>query len=116
MIHETGGGAYTVVVTDANGCSDTSLAYTAGGPSTGFGTQTSAQNINVYPNPTTAMLHIDAPVKVNVTVLSIDGKVLLEQKAVIDIDVSNLADGMYLIMIYDEHNLLLKTTKFAKAE
>jgi len=116
ILDETGGGAYTVVVTDAGGCSDTSLAYTVGGPSTGVNNQNAAQQIKVYPNPATAVVHIDAPVKVNISVLSIDGKVLIDQKAATDIDVSQLADGMYLIMIYDENNILLKTTKFAKAE
>jgi hypothetical protein len=44
------------------------------------------------------------------------GKVLLEQKEATDINIGPLANGMYMIMVYDENKLLLKTTKFAKVE
>jgi trimeric autotransporter adhesin len=120
-INLTGTGAYVVVVTDGNGCIDTSAAYIitsgggGGGGNTGV-TNIDGGNVKVYPNPATSVLHIDAPVKVNVSVLSIDGKVLIEQKDAETIDVSRLANGLYIVMVYDENNLLLKTTKFAKTE
>jgi len=113
-LNENGGGVYMVVVTDANGCSDTSIGYTVTG--TGVNSVNGQENIRVYPNPATSMIHIDAPVEVNVSVLSIDGKVLIEQKDATDVDISNLADAMYLVLVYDQSGLLLKTTKFAKLE
>ncbi len=73
-------------------------------------------DIGIYPNPAVSVLHIQAPMVVNVTVVSPDGKVVVDQKATTDIDVSNLASGLYMIMIYDENNALLKVSKFIKAD
>jgi uncharacterized protein YjdB len=73
-----------------------------------------SSDIFVYPNPATSMLRIEAQVKINVLVLSMDGKVILTQNDATAIDISQLADGMYIVMIYDENGLELKTAKFAK--
>ena len=81
---------------------------------TGVENTTGDISIRVYPNPATSVLTIEAPVVVNVSVLSPDGKVVLEQKQATSINVSNLADGLYMIMIYDENNSLLKAEKFVK--
>ena len=113
LVHETGPGMYMVVVTDINGCTDTG-SYSVPWISTSVAGVTAGSSIRVYPNPATSLLTIEAPVKVNVSVLSVDGKTLIEQKAAVSIDVSSLASGMYMIMIYDENNLLLMTSKFVK--
>ncbi len=116
--YETTPGDYTVVVTDINGCTDTSSAYLlgGGGGGTGVGSVANSGNIRIFPNPATSVLTIDAPMKVNVSLLSIDGKTLISQKDATTIDISTLADGMYLIMIYNENDVLLRTSKFVKAE
>jgi uncharacterized protein YjdB len=116
ILYETSGGNYTVVVTDKNGCTDTSAIYIINGGPMAVNVPVNVDDIRVYPNPATNMLHIDAPVKVNISVLGIDGKMLLEQKDASNIDISKLANGLYMIMVYDENNMLLKTAKFAKAE
>jgi len=72
--------------------------------------------IRVYPNPASDILNIEAPVKVNVSVLGMDGKVLITQHDVTNIDISRLANALYMIMIYDENGLLLKIAKFTKTE
>jgi hypothetical protein len=82
----------------------------------GVNTIVNPSDIKVYPNPASSVLHIDAPVKVNVSILSVDGKVVMEQKDATDINVSALANSMYIIMVYDENKLLLKTAKFARIE
>ena len=119
--YETGSGYYTVVVTDINGCSVTSGGYTVtggggGGGGTAVNNVSANTNIRIYPNPATSVLTVDAPAKVNVSLLSVDGKLLIEQKDAHNIDISQLANGMYLIMIYDENNMLLNTSKFVKTE
>jgi len=114
LIHETAPGNYTVVVADANGCSDTSSVFTilpSSVSNVGI-----AQNVRIYPNPASSVLHIDAPLKVNVSVLSVDGKLLISQKDATDIDVHGLATGMYMIMIYDQSNTIIKTAKFTRSE
>ncbi len=115
VISATGDGVYSVVVSDGNGCHDTA-SFTIGVP-TGVSTQQVAKNIRIYPNPATSILYIDAPGKVFVSVLSPDGKVMIERKEAVSLNVSQLADGMYMmIMIYDENNTLLRTDKFVKMQ
>jgi len=113
-IDETGGGIYTVVVTDAQGCTDTSSGYTM--VAAGINNISAPQDIKVYPNPAASVVHIESPVQVNVSVLSIDGKLLIAQNNATDVDISSLADGMYMILVYDQNGLLLKTAKLAKVD
>ncbi len=82
----------------------------------GVKTVTDPADIKIYPNPASTMLHVDAPMTVSVSIISIDGKTLIEQTDAKDVDIHSLADGMYLIQVYDENKILLKTTKFAKLE
>jgi uncharacterized protein YjdB len=110
-------GVYYVRVSDGNGCYVNSGNYTipgGGGGGTGVENTSGDINIRVYPNPATSTLTIEAPVTVNVAVLSPDGKMVTEQKQATSINVSNLADGLYMIMIYDENNSLLRAEKFVK--
>ena len=117
---ETGNGDYTVVVTDINGCADTSAVYVltigGGGGGTGVTNVNTSNSIKVFPNPATSTLTIEASQKINVSLLAVDGKMVLHQDNAHNIDISELANGMYLIMIYDENNLLLSTSKFVKSE
>jgi uncharacterized protein YjdB len=73
-------------------------------------------DITVYPNPAINVLHIKTDLDIHVAVISPDGKTVINQKNNKDIDVSNLASGVYMIMIYDEKDSLLKATRFIKAD
>jgi len=72
--------------------------------------------IQIYPNPLSTTVHIKAPGKVNVTILNVVGQVMLEQQNATDIDMSGVANGIYIIKVYDENNMLLKTEKLVKDE
>ena len=116
--YESAPGFYTVVVTDMNGCSDTATGYTISGGSgggTAVGTVANSSSIRIFPNPATSVLTIDAPMNVNVSILSVDGKTLISQKDANSIDISQLANGMYMILIYNENDILLMTSKFVKS-
>lgn len=114
-IPRVSGGAYTVLAGDRNGCTDTSAAYIFDAPViTRVNQAVNSESIRIYPNPVTSVLYIDAPGKVTVTVMSADGKMLLSQKEAVSINVGQLADGMYMIMVYDENNMLMKASKFIK--
>ena len=72
----------------------------------------------IYPNPATSELHIEAPrgVEVSVRVLAMDGREVIANTTTTTINVGALANGIYLVQIYDTNGLLLKTTKFTKAQ
>lgn len=114
VLNITGDGSYTLKVTDVNGCSVTSQEYLV--KTTGAPAITTAGDIRIYPNPATSVLYIDAPVKVNVSLMSIDGKILAEQKQASSINIGKLPKGMYMVLIYNENDLLLKALKFVKSE
>ncbi len=80
----------------------------------GIVSATANNNIQLFPNPATNVLNVTAAEKVNVTIFSIEGKKLIEQKDAKRIDVSSLVSGMYLIQVYGENNALLKAEKFIK--
>jgi hypothetical protein len=117
IIHVTTGGNYTVEVRDANGCTDTSSVYIlSDNVGNGVDDVNIAAAISVFPNPATAVLNIQSPVPVNVKVMSIDGKMLIEQRNARAVDINTLANGLYMIAIYDQNDVLIKTAKFAKSE
>lgn len=84
------------------------------GPS-GVGTTVSNYaNILLYPNPAHSILNIEAPNTVNVSITSLQGSLLLYKNNAKSIDISQLANGMYLVQVYGENNILLKTDKLVK--
>jgi hypothetical protein len=110
-------GDYTVAVTDGNGCTDTSMVFTVTDIIVSkVKTIINGGDIKVYPNPATSIIYIDAPEKVYVTVMSTDGKMLMAQKEAVSINISQLPDGVYMLMIYGENNMLLKADKIVKIQ
>ncbi len=116
LYHTSSVGSYIVVVTDGNGCTDTSAALViSGGGNNGIGNLNKG-DIRLYPNPASSVIKVEAGFKVNVSVVSPDGKIVIRQNDATVIDVSGLANGMYMIMVYDETDALLKVDKFIKVE
>lgn len=75
-----------------------------------------AESIRIFPNPAISVLNIESPVSVNIAIVSVDGKILIEQAGASVIDISSLANGIYLLKIYDDQNGLIKTDKFVKMQ
>ncbi len=115
-------GTVTISYSVTNGCGTRSATHAVSVVSpevchTMTGTiKGSEDEISVFPNPASTILNISAPVVVNITMLSIDGKVVIDQKSVTKVDISNLANGMYFVNIFDENGQLLKTMKLAKMD
>jgi hypothetical protein len=110
---------YTVTVTDANGCSATSDTFWVLLADTSLSTHPvvpAGFDVRIYPNPASTVLHIDAPARVLVSVMSMDGSLLIDRREAVSLNVSQLANGTYIIMVYDEHNNLIKTEKMIKRE
>ena len=111
-----GNGNYKVGVTDTNGCQSISDIKTLSGWVTNSVPTITANDVRVYPNPAQTMVHIESPADVHVTLSSIDGKVLKEVNTAWEkeIDITSLADGFYMISIYDGNGLRIKSEKLVK--
>jgi hypothetical protein len=113
-------GIVTITYTTFNVCgqSDAYITVTVNtcGAKSANGVTTTETNdaVTLYPNPATATLYVNAAQAVNISILSVDGRIVLEQKNVKSINVSNLASGVYMVKIVDQHNKLVKTARFTK--
>ena len=114
-------GSATISYSVTNSCGTRSATHgvtvePAGTCNTMVNNTNNSGEIKVYPNPATTLLQIEAPEAVSITVLSVDGKMVISLKDVTSVDISKLANGMYFINVFDNTGLLLKTAKFVKAE
>lgn len=108
----TENGAYKVRVIDSNGCegySDLQFIQTVGITPT-----PSSLAIKVFPNPTTGILNISSPVKVKVSLHDVTGKIVAEASDVKQLDISRVANGMYLLYIYDMNGNAMRIDKINK--
>ncbi len=107
-------GDYYVHVIDDHGCGEFSPKYTVG--TTGVANVGSGTgDVKIYPNPATTIVYIEAAVKVNVKVSDLEGKALINEHNAKQIDISNLANGVYMISVYDNQGGLLKVDRLLKA-
>ena len=109
IFNPTSMGEYYVVVTDANGCSESS--YTIYYNINGLNNQ--EQIIKIYPNPTSGLITVDLTSDIkNITVLDIIGNQLLQvenksnQSSPIRLDLSSFAQGTYFIQIEQNNQIL----------
>jgi hypothetical protein len=94
----TANGQYAVIVSNGN-CTDTSSCYTLNN----IGVQEAhLPVVNLYPNPTTGLLHIESPQpwqKIEITDML--GRNLLTQNQPTDqLDLTKLPTGMYLVKVF----------------
>jgi hypothetical protein len=113
----TGNGNYKVGVTDTNGCQSFSATYVLTGWNGG---ETSAESprtdgeVKIYPNPASTMVHIESAEQVRAIITGMDGRELMNVDAAKDINISRLSNGVYLIIVYNTDNLIVKTLKLVK--
>ena len=106
--------SFSVIVTDAFGCSATSGIYGVSGLSVNTINRNSDE-IKIYPNPSQSLVKIESPIKIDVVLTSLDGKLLMTSKDAKELNISTLADGNFMLIIYDnETGLKLKTQKLVK--
>jgi hypothetical protein len=107
----TANGGYSVKVVDANGCEGISRSEVIGTMSVGGLAQ---GGVRIFPNPTPAKVNIEAPVVVNAYVRDAAGRTVLTVKEATEVDLSQLADGIYMLMITDTKGAALTTERVTK--
>jgi len=73
-------------------------------------------NVRVYPNPATKLIYIDAPFAVNVTISAVDGKTVIEKSNVKSVDISELANGVYMLRVTNEDGAVMMVEKLVKTD
>ena len=107
-------GHYTLVVTDANGCTGSSTVYFYNDNAVQNVTPL-AQSVQVYPNPAQSVIFIKAAGKVDAEFATIEGRILSNVKDATQIDLSAFPAGVYYITIYDSNSgAKLKAEKILK--
>jgi hypothetical protein len=110
----SGNGKVKVIAYSAGGCIDsTSLNIIIG--STGISSASPIVNsLKVYPNPASTLLYIDLekPGYFIAKLSSITGQSIITPTSG-TIDISSLANGVYILTIYDSNNKLISTNKVA---
>ena len=105
---------YYVVVTDSNGCKGTSALYHFNSSMEGVNNVTNSPAVNIYPNPTTGVLYIDAPVKVRAVITSIEGTKEIDIADAKEVNIAKLANGLYFITLYDNSGNTIAVRKITK--
>ncbi len=116
ILNVTENGNYQVIVTNDIGCTDTSAAYPVNNAPGSHVNDIDAivKNTGIYPNPAKDIVNIISPVPVQITISSVDGKVLLQEKKNKHITLGNLTPGVYLLHIADSEGHTLKVQKLVK--
>ena len=104
---------YWVQVTDTNGCQASSPQVYYNVAMLGVGNEANA-DIHIYPNPAKNVVHIASAIKVRAVISSADGKVAMEQADAKEINISNLATGIYIITLYNENGAQVMVQKLVK--
>lgn len=91
-------GKYAVILTNSNGCSDTSSCYVINTLSIKNNPVLDKQ-ITLYPNPTSDKITIQTQLEIrNIIVLDLQGKKLIKSTSK-QVDLSKLSSGIYLINV-----------------
>ena len=100
---------YRVAVTDTKGCTK----------STVWRDFTSVSNIdplsvNVYPNPAVNTVFIESPVKLKAVISSMAGQVLISLDEAREINIADLAKGIYILSLSDDTGQMVTVRKLLK--
>lgn len=109
-----GDGAYSVEVTDSNGCTAKSDVYLYSILSLD---ETTAGTIKVYPNPATDRLYIESSLPgIQAQLTDLAGRVIIGTTNSKQLDMSTLAEGMYLLTLTDKEGKQVSVQKVNKVK
>ncbi len=106
-------GAYRVVVSTNADCIDTSAVYRVTNY-TGIGTQEYNTQVTIFPNPASETIFIKANQAFNVSLSSLDGRVLIKQQQTNTVSIKSISSGIYLLQLSDKDGNLVSVKKIIK--
>ncbi|MES2478131.1 MAG: T9SS type A sorting domain-containing protein [Bacteroidota bacterium] len=107
-------GVYKVYVQDANGCPGESGPFDVNDAALGINQSIAGEMLRIYPNPTNDKVFVESPIKIRVAVKDATGRMVIAQQQVSEIDMSKLADGIYILEVSDDNNMLISQQKITK--
>ncbi len=127
----TSTGYYEVQVSDANGCLAFSPSYplkslvldtihTDSTHHSGSGTGTTGvttlnhDEVKIFPNPAQSTIHIVASMPLRAVMTAIDGRKVIDEANAHTLNISQLASGMYMLMLFDKDGVMVKNEKVVK--
>lgn len=110
----TQNGSYSVIVTDSNGCSGTTIEPYPINDLDVNGTAFKNDELTIYPNPVVSLLYIEAREKIIVSLSSIDGKMQMQKNGTGIIDMAGMSNSVYLLKVFNDKGTLLKVEKIIK--
>jgi hypothetical protein len=114
VFHPNTNGGYSVMVTDANGCSAMSPVYNV---TVGVDDVTMvATMVRVFPNPTAGEVHVEAPIPVNLMLTGIDGRLLQQHTDGRIIDMRTYPAGVYLLRITNSNGMFIRNERIVKQD
>jgi hypothetical protein len=105
-------GTFKVRVTNSNDCSAFATDYDL--TNVGVNEVNNQTEILISPNPATSSLHIESSVIVDASITDLEGKTVMTQLAAKEINITNLASGMYFIILSDQQGNRIEVDKFIK--
>ena len=103
--------SYRVRVTDGNSCTGYSSGFIIDNLSV---TSVNKTDINIYPNPASSVVNIVSSVNVRAVITDMAGKTIMERENATELNISNLSDGVYMILLFDSSGNRLMVQKLIK--
>ncbi|WP_344823479.1 T9SS type A sorting domain-containing protein [Rurimicrobium arvi] len=103
--------AYSVAVTDSNGCTAKSEVFLY---SLGVSNLNTPGAVRVYPNPVKDMVYVEAGGAAVLSLTDLTGRLVMPAVTADKLDVSGLSDGLYLLHVADKEGRLLQVQKINK--
>jgi trimeric autotransporter adhesin len=113
----TSNGSYKVAVTDTNGCQSVSAVYVLTGwtaPHPSGVVNVNSTDIKIFPNPANEKVFIEASIILRAVVSGVDGKTLIDKENARELNLKGLADGLYMITLYNEDGQQMMVQKLVK--